>query len=124
MIGHLYNVARAVIRDKFKGRSPEWHKVEKAWLALHPLCAACCSTKLVQVHHKTPFHLDPKRELDTTNLISLCMGPLECHLKIGHSGNFKMFDPDVEADAAQCLRFPATRPIVEAKAKANRKAAL
>jgi 5-methylcytosine-specific restriction protein A len=48
-----------------------------------------------------PFHLDQALELDPSNLIALCEGSKEvnCHLFVGHLGNYKGFNPDVESDA-------------------------
>ncbi len=74
----------------------------------------------MNVHHMKPFHLDPPLELDPTNLISLCMGKFECHIRIGHGDDFKAYNPSVQVDAALCLRNPGSRADIEAKAKAKR----
>ena len=102
------NLAKTVNRDAHVGhgmeRSPKWPHVEKLHLKLEPACACCGSTSKVQVHHKKPFHLFPELELDLNNLISLCMDPTsECHVKIGHGGNFKDYNPDVSEDSAKVL---------------------
>jgi hypothetical protein len=47
-----------------------------------------------------PFHSDPSLELNPDNFITLCMNKLECHEKIGHGGNFKLYNPHVKEDAA------------------------
>ena len=83
-------------------RSPKWPHVEKLHLKLEPTCAACGSSKNLNVHHKKPFHLFPQFELDMNNLITLCMDK-ECHLKIGHGNDFKDYNPDVAEDAAKVL---------------------
>ena len=124
MIRHILNVAHSVFREKVVKkvtRSNEWPKVEKAHLAVQPTCAACGSNIKPQVHHKEPFHLDPTLELNPDNLITLCMGPNECHLKIGHGDNFKAYNPNVVSDAEALLKNPAIRPLLEARAKENRK---
>lgn len=110
MIRHLVNVARAALHERKKSqeRSPKWPHVERTFLAEHPACAACGGTKRVQVHHKQPFHLFPQLELEPSNLIGLCMGPKDCHLEIGHGGNFKKWNPKVEQHAAAALATPAT----------------
>lgn len=95
-------------RDKAVGhgmeRSPKWGAVQKLHLKLEPSCACCGSTKQLQVHHKKPFHLFPELELDLNNLITLCMeGDKDCHLNIGHGGNFKDYNPEVAQDAAKVL---------------------
>ena len=100
------DLSKTVNRDAHvghgKARSPKWPHVEKLHLKLEPACAACGSTKKLNVHHKKPFHLFPELELDLNNLITLCMDK-ECHEKIGHGGNFKDYNPDVETDSAKVL---------------------
>ena len=100
------NLAKTEHRDIHVGhgmeRSPKWPHVQKLHLKLEPACAACGSTKKLNVHHKKPFHLFPELELDMNNLITLCMDK-ECHEKIGHGGNFKDYNPDVAEDSAKVL---------------------
>jgi hypothetical protein len=85
-------------------RSNQWPTVRKLWLKDHPTCAACGSVKSLQVHHKFPFHLDPSKELDPSNFITLCERIFtDHHLEIGHLGNFKNYNVNVEADAAKNL---------------------
>ena len=86
-------------------RSPEWPKVEKAWLAKHPTCAACGGTKSLQVHHKKPFSEHPELELDEGNLITLCeYHTRNCHLTWGHMYDFKHSNPNVEEDVIRWRR--------------------
>ena len=96
------DLSKTVNRDAHVGhgmeRSPKWPHVEKLHLKLEPSCAACGSTKKLNVHHKKPFHLFPELELDMHNLITLCMDK-ECHEKIGHGGNFKDYNPEVAEDS-------------------------
>jgi hypothetical protein len=81
-------------------RSPAWDDVRDKHLKDHPECVACRTNKKLQVHHIRPFHLHPELELDPKNLITLCMeGDNDCHLKIGHGGSFKYYNPDVEEDS-------------------------
>jgi 5-methylcytosine-specific restriction protein A len=100
------DLSKIVNRDAHVGvstaRSPKWPHVEKLHLKLEPVCAACGSSKKLNVHHKRPFRLFPQLELDLNNLITLCMDK-ECHIKIGHGGNFKDYNPDVAEDAAKVL---------------------
>jgi len=81
-------------------RSPEWRGVEQAHLKQQDYCMYCGGQSNLQVHHVEPFHLDPSKELDPTNLITLCekMGS-DCHLHIGHLGNWKNFNPQVRVIA-------------------------
>lgn len=93
-------------RDKQAGiktkRSLRWPALEKKFKKENPKCAACGSRKKLNVHHKKPFHLYPELELDPTNLITLCMDPTtECHIKLGHGGNFKAYNPTVVEDVAK-----------------------
>lgn len=85
-----------------KERSPHWPTVEHRHRKLHPVCEACGGTMHLNVHHKKPFHLYPELELEPTNLITLCMdGDKDCHIKLGHGGNFKAYNPNVEEDVAR-----------------------
>ena len=97
------------IKDRIQGkvpllskRSSHWETVRKHWLDHNNECAACGSKEKLQVHHIKPFHLNPSLELDFTNFITLCekKGGLECHLNIGHHGNFKKENSEVVAEAA------------------------
>lgn len=104
----IHRVLTAV-KDAIQGkplslRSPKWHGVRDAFLKDHASCAACGGTVKLQVHHKQPFHLHPDLELEPTNLITLCETVTKCHLKIGHLGNWKSFNPNVVDDAANTLK--------------------
>ena len=121
MLKHIINVVQSIIRKKTVKRSDEWPKVEKAHLATQDFCAACGSEKRLQVHHICPFNDNPALELDPTNLITLCMDTLECHLKIGHGGSFKQFNPNVVTDCVMVTLHPEQRATIEQKALANRK---
>jgi 5-methylcytosine-specific restriction protein A len=119
-------------------RSPHWRAVEKAWLAKHGHCAACGNNEQLQVHHVLPFHSHPELELaDGTgryclardpknprlfreNLVTLCMNRgFECHLAIGHGGDFRRDNPRVLDDAAELRRYPARRPLIWARSRAE-----
>lgn len=84
-------------------RSPKWRKVRADFLKTHPVCAVCGSNKVLEVHHIIPFNIRPDLELVPDNLITLCeskkRGGLNCHLIIGHGGNYRDFNPDVVKDA-------------------------
>jgi len=82
-------------------RSSAWRSLRKKHLEEHPQCAACGCSKNVVPHHKIPFHVDPSRELDPSNLISLCESPsFNCHLFFGHLKRWDWSNPKVEEDAA------------------------
>ncbi len=93
MLRHL-----RLLKDLIKGkpahlRSPHWGKVRKEHLKKEPVCQWCGGKKRLQVHHIIPFHVNPAKELDPRNLITLCEKKgLDCHLEKGHLGNFRQFD--------------------------------
>jgi len=97
------NLHKEEIRDKHVGhgvaRSPHWPTVQHHHLQKFPTCEACGGNVNLNVHHRKPFHLFPDLELEPTNLITLCMdGDKDCHIKLGHGGNFKAYNPNVDAD--------------------------
>lgn len=85
-----------------KKRSNQWAKVRANHLKKNGSCAACGSTKKLEVHHIVPFSDNPELELDPNNLITLCenaKGGIICHLCIGHKGDYKDENPNVVEDA-------------------------
>ena len=122
-ITHGINLLRHSFRDigiKTK-RSTHWPTVEKHFKETHPTCAACGTTKKLNVHHCMPFHLDSSLELDPNNLITLCMDEKECHLHIGHGGSFKQYNPDVRNLAAEALAHPEKFDTIVKQAMSIRK---
>ena len=107
-IKHGINLIKHSLRDIGidAKRSDKWPTVEKHFREAHPFCAACGSKNRLNVHHIRPFHIDPKLELDPNNLITMCMDEKECHLRLAHCGNFKMFNPNIVKDAAKVLAHP------------------
>ena len=113
------------IRDAAAGittkRSSKWPALEKKFLKENPACAACGSLTDLNVHHMKPFHLHPELELEPTNLITLCMGKTtECHIKLGHGGDFKAYNPNVEEDVAEVKKNIKVLNEVATTARANR----
>ncbi len=85
-------------------RDPRWPKVRAAHLKKEPTCQACGGTEGLECHHVTPFHVDKRKELSDKNLISLCeVKGKECHLRIGHNSNWKLYNKNVREDAAAAL---------------------
>lgn len=81
-------------------RSKEWSKLRAEHLKKNPHCAVCGNSKNVVPHHIIPFHIDPTKELDPSNLISLCEGDtFNCHLFFGHFRNWTKHNPKVAEDA-------------------------
>ena len=89
------------LKTKGRRRSPKWARVREAHLKVNPRCAVCNSKKKLEAHHIIPFHIRPDLELDRTNLITLCesKATLNCHLIIGHGGNYRDINPDCVKDA-------------------------
>jgi len=84
---------------RFTKRAIGWPKVRSEHLKKQSVCAACGSSRGLEVHHIKPFHLYPELELDPNNLITLCNK--SCHLYFGHLKYFKSWNPDVIKDAAE-----------------------
>jgi 5-methylcytosine-specific restriction enzyme A len=97
------------IKDALQGkaqvgelRSSKWPTVRKKHLLKNPACSVCGGQKSLEVHHIVPFNIDPSRELDPKNLITLCESKtngVSCHLFFGHLGNYKSYNARVESDA-------------------------
>lgn len=93
------------------GRSPQWPAVRAAHLKKQPFCQGCGGTKELEVHHLMPFHLNPSRELDDANLLTLCeLASHECHYRIGHLLDWKAYNPAAIEDAAAYLVKVKNRP--------------
>ena len=75
---------------KSNPRSSKWKAVRNNFIKTHGWCAVCGKTENLVVHHKEPFHLFPEKELDPTNLVTLCE---KCHDKMHCSNNEDSFVP-------------------------------
>jgi hypothetical protein len=94
-------------------RSDKWPTARKDYLKDHGTCTVCGGTKNLEVHHMKPFHVHPEFELDPTNFITLCEADdngLNCHLLVGHLGDFKSVNLNVKEDAALWFTKLSTRP--------------
>lgn len=84
-------------------RSPKWPALRRRHLKAHPSCKACgCAVKgELEAHHVKPFHLFPRSELRAENLVTLCerKGSSGCHMRLGHLGNWKKWNPLVRSQA-------------------------
>jgi 5-methylcytosine-specific restriction endonuclease McrA len=69
--------------------SARWRKLKAEKLADDPVCERCKADGRIvaatHVHHKVERHIDPARELDKTNLESLCA---PCHSAHHAQGGF------------------------------------
>ena len=98
----LGDLVRGKTDLSYPRRSPMWGKVRAEFLKSNTTCAVCNGTKNLEVHHILPFHVNPALELDPNNLIVLCeagANGINCHLLVGHLGNFKSVNVNVVADA-------------------------
>jgi hypothetical protein len=97
-------LAAASIRSTAaESRSPEWPRIRADHLRTEPECAACGKREFLNVHHIYPFHLFPDRELDQSNLITLCR---DHHFSLGHAGvSWSAYNPDVRIDAQAYRSF-------------------
>ena len=87
--------------DKNQKRSSKWPAARREYKKEHPYCAVCGSKKKVEIHHIIPFHYAPDLELDPRNFMSLCENKkygINCHLLIGHLGNYRRFNTNCEID--------------------------
>ena len=80
-----------MIGELFGGtpRSPKWKKVRDSYIEHHNVCECCSSKNKLQVHHIEPFCVAPDKELEYSNLITLCS---RCHLFMGHCGNWRNYN--------------------------------
>lgn len=76
-------------------RSSRWPIVRAAHLMREGECRCCLAVDDLEVHHIEPIHVNPARELDPTNLLTLCN---RCHLFAGHLGRWASWNVDVRND--------------------------
>jgi hypothetical protein len=93
---------------RFAVRSPKWSTVRKEHLKNNNFCLACGRSKKLEVHHIEPVHLNPDRELDPSNLVTLCDDP--CHLIFGHLMDYKSWNKDVIDDCKVYLNKVKNKP--------------
>lgn len=97
---------RAVILES--NRSPEWSNTRKKHLAKQSFCQACGTKNNLEVHHIEPFHINPARELDPDNLITLC--GKNCHFVFGHLMDYSSWNTNVIEDCRVYLDKVKSRP--------------
>lgn len=103
-LGHV--LFRAGLAKTPQRRSSAWPALRKTHLDANPACAACANTvtRQLDVHHIEPVHVNPARELDPTNLLTLCTaGPAgaNCHLLVGHAGSWRKWVVDSPSQASR-----------------------
>lgn len=101
----------------FGNRSPEWPNIRKQHLTKQPLCQGCGTKNKLEVHHIEPFHVNPSRELDPDNLITLC--GKNCHFIFGHLMDYSSWNVNVIEDCRVYLEKVQSRPY-KIRATSNR----
>lgn|SRR3990167_10944943 len=81
-------------------RHPLWREVQAEHIKKFPNCAVTGKKGTflnpLNVHHIIPVHIDPSKELDPDNLITLSRW---WHFWLGHLGSWFSFNKDVKKDA-------------------------
>lgn len=103
---NIFSVIKKQIR--YATRSSRWSTVRRQHLEQQPCCQACGSCKKPEVHHIVPVHVDPSKELEITNLITLC--DKYCHFAFGHFMDYKSWNPSVVEDAMWYLNKVKNKP--------------
>ena len=92
-------------------RSPEWSKVRNDFIKENPLCEVCgkkgSRLEPNQIHHLSPYHLFPEKELEKSNLATACR---RCHLLIFHLNSFRSYNLKAREDAKVLLEKIKSRP--------------
>lgn len=82
-------------------RSKKWPAFRRAYLKGYHECFACGRPKTffrkLYAHHILPCYLNPKLELDQTNLIPFCR---RCHLLFGHLSSWDRLNLGVSVDVS------------------------
>lgn len=104
------------------GRHPQWAKLAKEWLKENPFCEGCGIGAVPG--ECVPHHILPvswpggaERELDKTNLITLCETGWQCHFRLGHKGHWRSRNLDVRAHAANQRHMIETRELPKKNTK-------
>jgi len=91
-----------------EARSGEWRAVRMAHIRDSPECIACGKREQLYVHHIIPYHVNPKLELERSNLATFCF---DHHLGIGHNGNWKHYNLRCVDDAARVRKNLGLEPV-------------
>jgi len=100
MFGLFRRPDPGVIAAGGQPRSPKWESWLKAFLR-GKSCIACGAKDGLTGHHVIPFHVDPSKELDPTNVVPICSD--RCHIVFGHFNDFQLENPGVREDCAAYL---------------------
>lgn len=92
-----------------QARSPEWRITVREFAKIHPkICSIlACKKKDIELHHIIPFHIDPSKENDFTNLMWFCRTH---HHQIPHLFDWKSYYLDVREFVRRANEKIASRP--------------
>lgn len=98
-------------------RSGKWKTTRAKHLEVQPRCLVCDSVENLQVHHLVPFHIDPSRENDPSNLGTFCQPH---HYGVAHDPDgegpekpdWKKFNPNAFEDAMKLRKKNGLGPYV------------
>lgn len=83
-------------------RNPKWALWVKRFVR-GKRCIVCGrNDEPLTGHHIVPFHEDPSRELDESNVRPICddSPTRKCHLLVCHLGDWRLTNPDCDRHAA------------------------
>ena len=95
--------------DRLTGKAPPGTRRSGKWRSFRneilrgKCCAICSSERMICLHHIISFSLAPDLECEPSNCIPLCQSKkygINCHLLIGHLGNWRRINVNVRADVA------------------------
>lgn len=89
------NAITGALYTLLTGRNWRWPQLRRAWLEDNPACEVCGTRLKCVPHHIEAVHVKPERELDPTNLVTLCPPH---HLLFGHLGAWRSWNESVIAD--------------------------
>lgn len=101
---------RTVVVELRRAGDPGWAQARDRHLSRHYHCAACSFSGDVVVHL-----IDPAFGYKASNLISLCVGPEECHRRLGHGGSWGWHNPKIAEHAAAYQNARTRRNIIGLK---------
>lgn len=90
-----------------QGRSSKWPALERKFLKEHPECVICGRPAKI-VHHCVPVSWDPSKELDESNLRSICCESE--HRLIAHLNCYTSYNSRFDSDAFTLLGQIQNRP--------------
>lgn len=98
----------SIFNKYYTKRSSQWPKVRAEHIKKEPCCQVCGSSKKPEVHHIVPVNVDPSKELDPDNLITLC--DKYCHFIFGHLMNWRSYNETIREDAPRWIKKIKNRP--------------